>query len=190
LGALTAIVASLSTLAVASSADTSKAPASSSSSPARSPSPTSTARIPPDPSPLSERGQWVFDLRWDKGDVYLLGVRRIELAAPQTTPRAMGRFALELFEGPTLIERVRFDFPLLGVGDAVDAGRQAPPSFERKLTTRIGVMFPATIKGTKLQLWDRATDRRWDLSWPPGQEVSSGEKPSTGDAGASKLDGG
>jgi hypothetical protein len=126
----------------------------------------SALRIPADPPPMAERGQWVFDLRWDKGDVYLLGVHRVELAVPQTTPRAMGRFAVELFEGPTLIERVRFDFPLLGAGDGLDGGTKQP-SFERKLSTRIGVMFPATPKGTKLELWDRATDRRWGLSWPP-----------------------
>jgi hypothetical protein len=137
--------------------------------------PATTTRIPPDPTPLSERGQWIFDLRWDKGDVYLVGVHRVELSAPQSTPRAMGRFAIELFEGPTLIERVRFDFPLLGAGDGADGGRQGPPSFEKKLSTRIGVMFPATPKGTTLQLWDRATDRRWPLPWPPvaSHDVSS-----------------
>ena len=37
----------------------------------------------------------------------------------------MGRFALELYEGPTLIERVRFDFPMLG-GPEADAGYFAP----------------------------------------------------------------
>jgi hypothetical protein len=116
---------------------------------------------------MRERGQWIFDLRYDKGDVFLVAVHRTELPAPQETPRAMGRFALELFEGPALIERVRFDFPLLGAGEPQDAGYRAPPSFEKKLTTRIGVMFPATSKGTRLELWDRATDRRFPLTWPP-----------------------
>ena len=76
----------------------------------------------------------------------------------------MGRFALELFEGPTLIERVRFDFPLLG---APRARRTPSPSFAGKLRTRIGVVFPATKRGTRLELWDRATGRRWSLPWPP-----------------------
>ncbi len=124
-------------------------------------------RTPPDPSPLVERDQWVFDLRWDRGDVWLVGVSPLQLPAPQATPRAMGRFALELFEGPALVERVRFDFPLLGSPDAVDAGRAAPPSLTLKLRTRIGVVFPATARGTRLELWDRATDRRWSLPWPP-----------------------
>lgn len=117
---------------------------------------------PPDPPALVERGQWVFDLRWDRGDVWLLGVHGRELPAPQPTPRVMGRFALELFEGPTLVERVRFDFPLLGAPEP-DAG----VSFATKLRTRIGVVFPATRRGTRLELWDRATDRRWSLPWPP-----------------------
>jgi hypothetical protein len=74
----------------------------------------------------------------------------------------MGRFALELFEGPTLIERVRFDFPLLGAPEP-----DASLSFSGKLRTRIGVVFPATKRGTRLELWDRATGRRWSLPWPP-----------------------
>jgi hypothetical protein len=122
-------------------------------------------RSPPDPTPLVEKGQWVYDLRWSRGEMYLVGTHRVELPGPQKTPRAMGRFALELFEGSVLVERVRFDFPLLGAADTVDAGNRF--SFERKLTTRIGVMFPATSRGTRLELWDRATDTRWPLAWPP-----------------------
>jgi hypothetical protein len=127
----------------------------------------SISHIPPDPAPMRERGQWIFDLRWDRGDVYLLGVHRIDLPAPQETPRAMGRFALELFEGPTLIERVRFDFPLLGDEPRDAGGIRKVPYFGAKLSTRIGVMFPATNRGTKLQLTDRASEKRWDLPWPP-----------------------
>jgi hypothetical protein len=135
------------------------------------------SRTPPDPSPMRERAQWIFDLRWAKGDAYLVGVHKIEQPMPQETPRAMGRFALELFEGPTLIERVRFDFPLLG-DEPRDGGSVRPvPYFGKNLVTRIGVMFPATSRGTKLQLWDRATDKRWELPWPP---VESTDGPDAG----------
>jgi hypothetical protein len=129
---------------------------------------------PADPLPLIERDQWVFDLRWDRGDVWLLGVHAVELPAPQSTPRAMGRFALELFEGAALVERVRFDFPLLGGPDAPDAGWVAAPSLTPKLRTRIGVVFPATNRGTRLELVDRATNRRWSVPWPPGEGVDAG----------------
>ena len=126
------------------------------------------SRIPPDPPPMTSRMQWVFDLRWSHGAPYLLAVRPLDLGTPQATPRAMGRFAIELFEGPTLIERVRFDFPLLGVPEDNDGGFMAPPSIARNLTTRIGVMFPAVNRGTRLELWDRATGARWPLPWPVG----------------------
>lgn len=120
---------------------------------------------PADPTPLVERAQWVFDLRWDRGDVWLVGVQPLELPAPQATPRAMGRFALELFGGPALLERVRFDFPLLGPPEPGDGGWTR--SLTQKLRTRVGVVFPATDRGTRLELWDRATNRRWSLPWPP-----------------------
>jgi len=138
----------------------------------RPPDAGSISRIPPDPPPLVSRKQWVFDLRWSKGDPYLLGVRPLDMGTPQETPRAMGRFAIELFEGPTLIERVRFDFPMLGPPEPLDAGYMAPPSLQKNLTTRIGVLFPAVNRGTRLELWDRATDRRWPLPWPPDVDAS------------------
>jgi hypothetical protein len=131
-------------------------------------------RTPPDPTPMVERSQWVFDLRWDRGDVYLVGVHPLELPAPQATPRAMGRFAVELFEGPTLIERVRFDFPLLGAEEP-DAAIMLTP----KLRTRIGVVFPASKRGTRLELVDRSSGRRWGLPWPVEDTVS----PAPTDAG-------
>jgi hypothetical protein len=135
---------------------------------------------PADPPPLVERQQWVFDLRWERGDVWLLGVHALDLRAPQATPRVMGRFAIELFEGTALIERVRFDFPLLGVPEPEDAGNT--PSLTKKLSTRVGVVFPATTRGTRLELWDRATNRRWSLPWPPQSEST--------DAGVRERDGG
>ena len=135
------------------------------------------SKIPPDPPPMAERFQWVYDLRWDRGEVYLLEVHKVDMGGPHVTPRMMGRFALELFEGPTLIERVRFDFPMLGAGD-IDAGTRNTPRFEPKLKTRIGVLFPATNRGTKLELWDRAKDTRVALPWPPK------EGPLAPDAGA------
>jgi hypothetical protein len=129
------------------------------------------ARIPPDPSPLTERMQWVFDLRWDKGELYLVQVESRDMGEPRVTPRVFGRFALELFEGKALMERVRFDFPMLGGNaDLEDAGVGAvrpPVRMSARLRTRIGVLFPATSRGTRLELWDRATDERYALPWPP-----------------------
>ncbi len=131
------------------------------------------SKTPPDPPAMNEPRQWVFDLRWDRGEVYLVGVHQVDMGNPHRTPRVMGRFALELYEGPTLIERVRFDFPFLGTPEAADAGWKTPPRFEPKLRTRIGVFFPATKRGTRLELWDRARDVRWQLAWPPVETPAS-----------------
>jgi hypothetical protein len=127
--------------------------------------------IAPDPPALDERFQWVFDLRWDRGEPYLLEIRRIDTGGAHPTPRVMGRFALELYEGPTLIERARFDFPMLGAVEPTDGGFRALPRFEPKLKTRIGVLFPDTKRGTRLELWDRAQNRRWPLPWPPKEGI-------------------
>ena len=135
---------------------------------------------PADPPPLVERQQWVFDLRWERGDVWLLGVHPLELRAPQATPRVMGRFAIELYEGSALVERARFDFPLLGAPEPEDAGNA--PSFSKKLRTRVGVVFPASARGTRLELCDRATNRRWALPWPP-QAQTADAGPEGGEAG-------
>jgi hypothetical protein len=144
--------------------------------------------IAPDPPPLIERAQWVYDLRYDKGELFLRGVHRVELPAPRETPRMMGRFALELYSGPTLLERVRFDFPGLAAPDKTppvgpDGSirrplHDAPFAFTAKVSTRVGVMLPATTHGTTLELWDRATDRRWPLPWPATEMTSE-----PGDAG-------
>jgi hypothetical protein len=134
----------------------------------------------PDPPPLTERKQWVFEFRYAKGDVQLTSVAPFDAGAPRETPRAMGRFALELYEGRALIERVRFDFPMLGDDLTRDAGPGFGAGLSRGVVTRIGVFFPATSRGRRLELWDRATDRRWPLSWPPGVPIA--------DAGAHVTD--
>ena len=137
--------------------------------------PNKAAKIPPDPPALNERMQWVFDLRWDRGEVFLVQVHKTDMGGPHGTPRVMGRFALELYEGPTLIERARFDFPMLGAPETSDGGRNEPARLEPKLKTRIGVLFPATPRGTRLELWDRAEDRRYPLPWPPQEGTFGGD---------------
>lgn len=115
----------------------------------------------PDPTPLVTKDKWLFDLRYQRGDVFLLGTHAVERATLTPTPRAFGRFALELFEGPALVERVRFDFPLLGAENPKDS-----PDLTSKLVSRIGVMFPKTDRGTRLELLDRATGKRYPMPWP------------------------
>jgi len=113
-----------------------------------------------DPTPLVERTQWIYDLRYDKGELYLAGVHTTQLPAPRETPRVMGRF------------------PGLGAYERPQEGKMPlhePVSFGSKLRTRVGVMLPATARGTRLELWDRATNRRWPLPWPATEMTTDPE---------------
>src|SRR6266542_347578 len=122
----------------------------------------------PDPAALVTRHQWVVDLGYRSGSVLFGGTRRVELAKPLPTPRQMGRFAIELYIGKELIDRVRFDFPLLGADELAGGSRRwdSPPSFERNLSTRAAVMIPHSERATRVVLVDRATGRLWFLPWP------------------------
>jgi hypothetical protein len=132
----------------------------------------------PDPAPLVTRHQWVVDLGFRGGVVLFGGARRVELAKPAGTPRAMGRFALELYVGKELIDRARFDFPLLGADELEGAGRwDSPVTFERHLSTRAAVILPHSERATRAILVDRATGSVWALPWP---------FPSAADAGTGK----
>lgn len=159
------------------------APSSSSSPEAGRP-----AYVSPEPAPLRERKQYVVDLRWVHGDLYLVSMTTETFPDPRETPRVMGRFALELYEGKTLVERVRFDFPGLAVKDTPETAK-----LNAKVSTRIGVLFPAVSRGTHFELWDRVSDTRWPLPWPPADAASASDgtpSPASGstDAGSDPKD--
>lgn len=119
-----------------------------------------------DPAPLTTQDQWLFDLQYRAGDVYLLSAAKVRTPEVRETPRAVGRFSLELYEGAALVERVRFDFPLVQSEELTDAGARKP-SLGKRVTSRIGVYFPATPRGARLELYDRVSDKTWMLPWPP-----------------------
>lgn len=138
-------------------------------------------RTPPDPDPpLKSARQWIFDLRYQQGDIFLVDTRTMDVGTPRETPRVMGRFALELFDHAVLIERVRFDFPFLGAPAARPSG---PIALDHHVTSSIGVVFPQTPRGTRLELVDRSTDERWQLPWPAKEQFSTGGGKEGGDAG-------
>jgi hypothetical protein len=115
----------------------------------------------PDPEPILASTAWILALGYDKGAISLLGCESEALAKPARTARSFGRFALELYDDVVLVERVRFDFPLLAADD------NAAVSLTRNLKTRIGVRFPQTLRGNRLELVDRKDNRRIALAWPP-----------------------
>lgn len=137
------------------------------------------APSPSDPVPLTTKNQWVLDLRWHQGALALRGARRLTLERPTPTARRMGRFAVELWVGRELVDRVRFDFPLLGADEFAGQKRpwNAPPSFERKLTTSAAVMIPHSERVTRIVVVDRATGETTELPSPLDAARDAGAAP-------------
>lgn len=117
--------------------------------------------IPPDPTPLVTDAAFVLNVKYDKGNVTIEKVKRIVLPKKEALPRHMGRFAAELYVGPTLVERLRFDFPLISNDDVIGE------SYAKGMVTSVEVKIPDSDRPTRLEIWDRATDKRWIFPYPP-----------------------
>jgi len=141
--------------------------------PTPAPAPTPLSGSAPDPQPLSMAEQWRFQLLFQNGAPSVEHVDKQILAKPIATPRRMGRFALELWIGRELIDRVRFDFPLIAAEEAPGVTRRPlhdAPSLLPNATSRIIVSLPASPRATRLVLVDRATEKSRELPWPPDRE--------------------
>ena len=121
----------------------------------------------PDPPALSSRRQYELELRYTRGRVELVSAVERTFERPRTTARRMGRFAIELWIGLELVDRVRFDFPLLGAEESKDGG------LERGLVTSQKVLVPATDRPTRALLVDRATGEEIELLWPPVESTDA-----------------
>jgi hypothetical protein len=123
----------------------------------------------PDPVALSTASQWELTFHYSKGAVQVARARAVQLEQPLTTARRFGRFAVELWIGKELVERVRFDFPLLG-GEAPSGPQHPlhePARFSPGADTTQKVLVPDSERATFAVLVDRATGQSWPLVWPP-----------------------
>jgi hypothetical protein len=126
---------------------------------------------PPDPPSTPSTRQWLFDVRVDKGKVSIDRARSITTRSPQPTARVMGRYALELWVGTELLDRVRFNVPLGADLPREDDGRPfRRPSFD-KVTTRFTVQIADQPRAAYAKLVDRATGDETRFLWPPRGEV-------------------
>lgn len=124
----------------------------------------------PDPAALRLARQWEYEITYDRGKVYVSKVRGLRFPKPVVTRREMGRWAIELWIGHELVERVRFDFPLLGAEEPRLGKRRPlrePPSIAEGVTVSRTVLVPASPRATRAVLLDRATGDRIELPWPP-----------------------
>jgi hypothetical protein len=145
--------------------------------------PDASARVaePPEPEPLALAAQWQYELAYNRGQVSVISVVARQFPRPVVTARKLGRFAIELWIGRELVDRVRFDFPLVGGDLDAPARPQAQPvparspaapdrpvpSFAAGARVRIKVLIPASPRATKAVLVDRETRSTTLLPWPP-----------------------
>jgi hypothetical protein len=127
----------------------------------------------PDPPALSARARWLYEVRYDAGVISTAPPGLECLARPSASARRMGRFAFELWLGAELIERIRFDFPLLA-GEEPRRGPRRPlreePRFAPGAHVSVRLQVPASPRATRAQLLDRATGETTAVPWPPRAE--------------------
>ena len=144
-------------------------------------------RSPPDPPAVSASRQWEYEVMYDHGEVRITDVRSIELDEPVLSARRMGRFAIELWIGSELLERVRFEIPLV---EPPRTGKKRPlhepPQFGPGLSMTKRLRIPQLERATNARLIDRATGKTTRLPWPPQPSTaksSSTAKPASTDSG-------
>jgi hypothetical protein len=146
----------------------------------------------PDPDPLRLARQWQYTLLYDHGKVSVQSVKALRFPHPVVTARNMGRYAVELWIGHELVERVRFDFPLVAA-EAPRRGRRQPlhepPTLAAGAVATRQLLVPASARATRAVLVDRATGARQPLAWPPDHPLPPPGVPEVApvrdDAGAS-----
>ncbi|MDI3287082.1 hypothetical protein [Polyangium sp. 15x6] len=126
--------------------------------------------FPPDPPGNASKKQWVFDIQVQGGRASLPRVSSVLVNTPAPTVRMMGRFAVEFWVGKELLDRIRFDVPMLD-RDPKDR-RRGPlrgPDFTN-VSTRLKVRMADSPRAAFVALVDRATGDVQRFAWPPDAE--------------------
>ncbi len=138
--------------------------------------------FPPDPPPKQNTKQWVFQIDVKQGVPSLGKVTPVTLKKAEATPRVMGRYALELYVGTEILDRLRFNVPLGGDGPREgndQPGRKKP---EFRANAKFFVRVADHARATRLRFVDRASGEVTVFFWPP--EAGGALKPVASDAGA------
>jgi hypothetical protein len=129
----------------------------------------------PDPEPLRTERQWQYEFVYDAGALRVASVRAMLYPKPIVTARKMGRYAVELWIGRELVERVRFDFPLTAADEPASTGPKPlrePPALGAGAKVVQRVLVPASPRATRALLVDRATEQAVELPWPPDRPLN------------------
>jgi hypothetical protein len=122
----------------------------------------------PDPAAIASTKQWVFEVPVRQGKPSIGTVRPVVFDKPAATTRVLGRFAIEFWIGKELIDRVRFDVPLLEDPTKRKNRRLGSPAF--MVNARLSVRLADSPRATSVVLVDRATGEAQHFAWPPGSD--------------------
>ncbi|WP_437674241.1 hypothetical protein [Sorangium sp. So ce131] len=130
--------------------------------------PPSRAGYAPDPAAPPSSKQWVFEVLHAKGRSSIVRVRPVSLGKPVATARVMGRFAIELYVGQELLDRIRFNVPLTGDAPEKPSGvLSRRPTFDEGVTARLRVQMADNPRASWAKLVDRKTGVEERFVWPP-----------------------
>jgi hypothetical protein len=121
----------------------------------------------PDPAPIASKKQWVFEVATKGGKITVDRAQPKAVDKPTETPRAVGRFAIELWIGRELLDRVRFNPPGMGAEQPEGKRNGFPkPRFD-DIVTRFSVRMADNPRAAYLLVIDRETGDTQKLFWPP-----------------------
>jgi len=140
---------------------------------AAAPAAPSTSAAPPsvpDPPALRSLDHFRIELSYNHGTIQITKVEALRFSEPREGKRRTGRFALELWSKDTLLDRLRFDFPLLAA--------EQPAQDDQRPLRREALFGPGAEVSTKLdaasvpeitraKIVDRATQQVTEVAWPP-----------------------
>jgi hypothetical protein len=126
---------------------------------------------PPDPKPTSTRDWFALEFSYVDAAAKLRSARRVQTPRPRDSARVVGRYAVELWIGCELIDRVRFSFPLQAAELPPKTGTRRALHEQPSLTARAEltatVLVPSSDRATRAELVDRSAGTRVALAWPP-----------------------
>jgi len=111
----------------------------------------------PDPK-ATVTDNWIrVGVRYERGALSIASVKAERSRHAEPASRRMGRFAAELWIGCELIERVRFDFPLLAT-EGPPKAKEHVPNFDQEGVFFATLLLPNSDRATRLELRDRARE--------------------------------
>ncbi len=126
---------------------------------------------PPDPPAHASRKQWTVEVTARDGKVKPERATATTLDKPAESARVIGRFALELYVGKELLDRVRFNVPLMGDEPPQGNRNNLPrPRFDKNVTTHLTVRIADNPRAAYALVVDRDTGDTQKLEWPPAAD--------------------